>query len=101
MTPLRLAVRLTPRAACDRIDGWDTDAAGRPVLKVRTTAPPTDGRANAALQRLVAQALGLAPSAVRLASGAASRCKMLQIEGADPQHLAERLGRPAAGQTPT
>ena len=34
----RLVVRLTPRAACDRIDGWAADPKGRPVLKVRTTS---------------------------------------------------------------
>ncbi len=94
--PLRLVVRLTPRAGADRIEGWSEDAAGRPMLKVRTAAPPTDGRANAALQKLIAKALGLAPSKVRLASGASSRVKTLTIEGADPALLRDRLGPPAA-----
>jgi len=94
--PLRLVVRLTPRAGADRIEGWSEDAAGRPVLKARTAAPPTDGRANAALEKLIAKALGLAPSKVRLASGASSRTKTLSIEGADPALLRARLGGPAA-----
>ena len=90
----RLVVRLTPRAAGDRIDGWGTDPLGRPMLKVRVTAPPTDGRANAALAKLIASALDLAPSAVRLASGASGRTKTLQIDGADDAEVRRRLGAP-------
>jgi uncharacterized protein YggU (UPF0235/DUF167 family) len=97
MTSTRLVARLTPRASDDRIDGWSTDASGRPILKARTSAPPTDGRANAALERLVARALGLPPSAVRVAAGAASRTKTLEIHGADEALLAAKLGRPPAG----
>ena len=95
MRPLRLVVRLTPRAGEDRIDGWGTDPSGRPLLKARTSAPPTDGRANAALERLVARALGLAPSAVTVAAGAASRIRTLEIEGADEALLRAKLGGPA------
>lgn len=94
MSALRLVVRLTPRAGCDHIDGWSADAAGRPMLKARTSAPPTDGRANTALRQLVAKALGLPPSAVSLASGAASRVKTLEISGADEALVRRRLGGP-------
>jgi uncharacterized protein YggU (UPF0235/DUF167 family) len=94
MSPLRLVVRVTPRAGSDRIDGWASDAAGRPVLKARTAAAPTDGKANAALERLIARALGLAPSAVAVSSGHASRTKTLEIDGADEALLRERLGAP-------
>ena len=90
----RLTVRLTPRAGSDRIDGWTADAAGRPLLKARTTAPPTDGRANAALERLIAGALGVPPSAVSVAAGGSSRVKTLKIEGADAALLRTRLGAP-------
>ena len=92
--PARLVVRLTPRASEDRIDGWSRDGAGRPHLKVRTRAPPTDGRANQALERLIARALDLAPSSVTLASGAAARIKTLEITGADQTLLRRRLGAP-------
>ncbi len=91
----RLTVRLTPRADGDRIDGWTSDASGRPLLKVRTSAPPVDGRANAALERLIAKALGVAPSAVRLAAGAGGRVKTLAIEGVDEALIRARLGGPA------
>ncbi len=89
----RLTVRLTPRADGDRIDGWTADDAGRPLLKVRTAATPTDGKANAALGKLIARALGVAPSAVRLASGAGARTKSLVIEGLEQAELERRLGR--------
>jgi len=90
----RLTVRLTPRADGDRIEGWAVDAAGRPLLKVRTSAAPTDGKANAALGRLIAHALDVAPSAVRLASGAGARIKTLVIDGPDPAELRRRLKAP-------
>ena len=92
---MRLVVRLTPRASEDRIDGWAVDASGRPYLKARTAAVPTDGRANAALERLIARALDLPPSAVALVGGGASRLKTLQIETADPGLLRRRLGAPS------
>ena len=90
----RLVVRLTPRADSDRIDGWTADAAGRPLLKARTTAPPADGRANAALERLIAGALGVPPSAVSVTAGGSARVKTLKIEGADAALLRARLGAP-------
>jgi uncharacterized protein len=100
MSPVRLVVRVTPRAGSDRIDGWASDAAGRPILKARTGAPPADGRANAALEKLIARALGLPPSAVAVTSGHASRTKTLQIDGADEAVLRallrEKLDAPGA-----
>ena len=91
----KLVVRLTPRASEDRIDGWARDEGGRPYLKARTTAAPTDGRANAALERLIARALDLPPSAVALVGGGASRLKTLEIAGADQDLLRRRLGAPS------
>ena len=95
MTAVRLVVRLTPRAGQDRIDGWTTDAGGRPLLLARTAAPPTDGRANAALEKMIAKAVGLPPSAVATVTGASSRVKTLQLDGVDEIRARERLGRSA------
>ena len=58
------------------------------------SAPPVDGAANDALVRLVAKALGCAPSAVRIASGAGARTKLLEIEGLDEAEVRARLGQP-------
>jgi uncharacterized protein YggU (UPF0235/DUF167 family) len=87
----RLAVKLTPGAASDRIDGWDADAEGRPVLKVRVRARPIEGEANEALVRLLAKALGLPRSAVSVQRGGQSRTKSLVIEGLSEDEAKARL----------
>lgn len=83
----RLTVRLTPRGGADRIDGWDADAGGRPVLKARVRPAPTEGRANAALIALIARTLTIPKSAVTLARRASARIKVLEIEGLSEAEL--------------
>jgi len=82
----RLRVRLTPRAARDRLTGWRDG-----LLTARVAAAPVDGAANAALLALVARALGVPRSRVRLRSGASSREKTLEVEGLDQEAVAARL----------
>lgn len=84
-------MRLTPGAAHDRLDGWDSDPEGRPVLKARVRARPIEGRANDALVRMVADALGLPRSAVCLHQGDRSRIKRLEITGLDEAGARARL----------
>lgn len=86
-----LPIRLTPGASFDRIDGWDVDADGRPVLKVRVRARPVEGEANAALLKLIAKTLGVPKSAVALARGGQSRTKMLTIAGLSEDEAKARL----------
>ncbi len=74
-----IAVRVTPRSSRDAIEGVDEHGA----LRVRVTAPPAEGSANAAVVRLVAKALGVPRGAVSLESGAGSRHKRLRIEDCD------------------
>jgi len=81
---LLLAVRLTPRGGRDAIDGVEELADGRAVLKVRVRAAPSEGEANAALLRLIARELGIAPRDVALAAGATGRIKRLTVIGAAP-----------------
>ncbi|KQW81946.1 DUF167 domain-containing protein [Brevundimonas sp. Root1279] len=88
---VQLPVRLTPGASADRIDGWDVDADGRPVLKVRVRARPIEGEANAALIKLLAKTLGVPKSAVSLARGGQSRTKMLEVDGLSEDDLKSRL----------
>ena len=89
---MRIRVRLTPKGGHDAIEGWWTDGAGKRALKARVAAPPEDGKANAALIALLARTLDVRASQVRIASGAASRLKMIDVE-ADDALLAERLAR--------
>ena len=85
-------VRLTPKGGRDAIDGLERLADGRAVLKVRVRAAPSDGAANAALIRLMAQALEVAPRQVSLEAGATARVKRIKIAG-DAARLAATLGK--------
>jgi len=87
----RLAVKLTPGASADRIDGWDVDAGGRPVLKVRVRARPVEGEANEALVKFLAKALGVAKSAVSVQRGGQSRTKILEIASLSEDEVKSRL----------
>jgi len=81
-------VRVIPRAARDRVEGWREG-----YLIVRTTAPPVEGRANEAVRRLIAEAAGLPPSRVRLVRGARSRDKTFSVLGLPRDALLRRLAR--------
>ena len=84
-----LAVRVQPGASRDEIVGWRGAA-----LRVRVSAPPQDGRANAAVTRLLAAALGVAPSTVELVRGAGGRDKMYRFRTLDVAAARARLGAP-------
>jgi hypothetical protein len=90
--------RLTPKGGRDAIDGVATLADGTPVLLVRVRSAPEDGKANAALRRLIAETLGVAASKARLVAGAKSRLKQVAVTG-QPAALTEKLAgvRDAAG----
>lgn len=83
-------MRLTPRGGRDAIDGVETLANGRPVLKVRVRAIPSEGEANAALIALLARELGLPRSTVTLAAGATARLKTVALTG-EAERLASLL----------
>jgi len=95
-----LMVRAQPRARADRIDGIVDDADGGVRLKVQVTAPPEDGKANAAIAKLLAKALKLPKSSVVLAAGASSRSKTFRIAGVDGTAVEKALvgGRSAKGK---
>jgi uncharacterized protein YggU (UPF0235/DUF167 family) len=86
---IRLIVRLTPNGGADALDGMGQDSGGQRFLKVRVRAAPEEGKANAALEALIAKALGAPKSAVRVARGAKSRLKAIDVSG-DPQDLLSR-----------
>lgn len=84
-------VRAKPKAGRDAVLGIQGDA-----LVVAVAAPPEDGKANAAVERTVAEWLGLARSRVNVVSGTASRTKKLRVEGAGAADLEQALARAAA-----
>ena len=87
---LALTVRLTPKGGRDAIEGVARLADGRAVLKARVRTAASEGAANAALIRLVAATLGVAPNRVTLTAGATARVKRLKVEG-DAKALAARF----------
>ncbi|HEX6930217.1 MAG TPA: DUF167 family protein [Gammaproteobacteria bacterium] len=71
---LLINVHVQPRASRDALAGPHGDA-----LKVRITAAPVDGKANAHLARFLAAEFGVTRSAVELLGGDTGRRKMLRI----------------------
>jgi hypothetical protein len=86
---VRLALRLTPRASKNGVDGIVSDADGRPLLKLRLIAPPVEGAANEALIAFLAKALSLRKADITIRTGETSRVKILHLAG----NSIEILGR--------
>lgn len=87
----RLRVRLTPSGGADRIDGRALDADGAAYLKARVRAAPEDGKANAALEQLIAKSFGVAKGKVSVLRGQTARLKTLEIDGASDAEIAAFL----------
>lgn len=86
---LALKLRVTPKAKCDAVSGaraWGEEMR----LLVRVRAAAEDGKANAAVERVLARWLDLAPQDVRLVSGERSRLKTVVATG-EPDALSRRL----------
>ena len=76
-----LSVRLTPKARQTAIGDIALDANGAASLRIAVTAPPEDGKANAAMIALLAKSWKLLKSRIKLVSGATSRNKKIRITG--------------------
>jgi uncharacterized protein len=83
---MKLQVKVVPRASKDRVVGWIGDR-----LKVAVTAAPERGKANAAVVEVLAAHLELAPSRVRIVSGATQAQKTVEIDHPDEALLLSRL----------
>lgn len=82
----RLDLKVSPKASRDAIGDW----LGA-VLKVSVTAAPEHGRANAAVEALLADALGLPKSKVRVVAGMSAKTKRVEIDGLDADEARRRL----------
>ena len=87
---ISIALRVTPRGGRDGIDGIETLADGRSVVKVRVRAVADGGAANKAVTELLASALRVPKARVKILSGTTSRLKQVAVEG-DPKLLGEAL----------
>jgi uncharacterized protein (TIGR00251 family) len=95
---ISVALRVTPRGGRDDIDGLETLANGRVVVKVRVRAIAEGGEANRAVTELLAKALGVPKGKVRVLSGTTSRLKQIAVDG-DPAALGDALRKLTAGKT--
>ncbi len=84
-----LYLRVTPNAGRDQIEGPEQRDDGSAVLRVRVSAVPDKGKANAAVIGIIAKALNVPKSAIALVSGDTSRFKTLSVSG-DGAALAAR-----------
>ncbi len=87
---ISVSLRVTPRGGRDGIDGIETLADGRSVVKLRVRAVAEGGGANRAVTEVLARALGVPKKSVRLVAGATSRLKQVAVDG-DAQKLGEIL----------
>jgi uncharacterized protein len=94
---ISVALRVTPRGGRDDIDGVETLANGRTVMKVRVRAVADGGEANRAVTELLARALGVPKAKVRILSGTTSRFKQIAVDD-DPAKLGEALRALAAAK---
>lgn len=83
----RLRVRVQPNASRADIAGWYGGA-----LRVRTTAPPVEGKANLAAAAIVARALHIPRTDVTVVRGHGNRDKVMEIIGIDEPEVLRRLG---------
>ena len=95
---ISIALRVTPRGGRDEIEGLETLANGRTVVKMRVRAIAEGGEANRAVVELLARALGVPRARVRVLSGATSRLKQIAVDG-DPAKLGEALRKLTAAKS--
>jgi uncharacterized protein len=86
-TGAALAIRVTPGAKRNEIDGFLEDG----TVRIRLTAPPVEGKANAALIDFLSKVLGVRRSDIEIVAGETSRNKLVAINDIDPATVQERL----------
>ncbi len=77
---MKLALKVTPGARKNEILGWEEDypQVGR-VLRIKTSAPPIDGKANKEIAAYLAKVLGLAKGDVEITHGSSGRIKLISL----------------------
>ena len=83
---MKLAVKVVPKSSRDGVSGWLGDA-----LKVRVRAAAERGKANAAVERLIAHALDIPAASVLIVTGKTSPRKVVQINGLSESEVHKRL----------
>lgn len=82
-----LAIRVTPRASKNEISEILSDG----TVKIRLTAPPVEGKANAALIAFLAEVIGVPQSKIEIVAGETGRDKLVSILDMDPTTVHQRI----------
>ena len=85
---LKLKLKVVPGASRTEIVGWLGDR-----LKVRVTAAPEKGKANAAVEAAIATALGIPVDSVRIVAGKVSAQKTVEISGVTSEQVQQSIGK--------
>lgn len=89
---MRLAVHVTPRSGRDEVVGWHGGE-----LSLRVTAPPEDGKANAAACALLAKSLGVPKGSVRVVRGESARHKQVEVDDIEQADVDRAFGEMPSG----
>lgn len=82
----RLSLKVVPGSSRTAIAGWMGD-----TLRIRVSAPPERGKANAAVEALLSKVLGISRGEARIVSGGTSPHKVIEITGLGEAELRCRL----------
>ncbi len=82
-----IKVRVQPKSSRNQVDGFQDGA-----LRVRVTAAPTEGQANAAVIAILAKTLGVSKSRLEIIRGYSSRDKVVSVDTLTEQEVRRKLG---------
>jgi hypothetical protein len=89
---MKLRIKVVPGSSRDGLAGWLGD-----TLKVRVRAPAERGKANAAVEDILAAAVGIAPGQARIVAGHTSARKVVEISGVSEAEIQDRLAKALKG----
>jgi uncharacterized protein (TIGR00251 family) len=81
-----IKVRVQPKSSRNQVDGFQDGA-----LRVRVTAAPTEGQANAAVIALLAKTLGISKSRLEIIRGYSSRDKVVSVDTLTEQEVRRKI----------
>jgi uncharacterized protein len=87
---IRLRIRVKPGSSRQAVLGLTDLPGGEAAVLIAVSAPPEDGKANAAVAGLLSKLWGVPKTSIRVRTGATARTKILEVAG-DPETLATRL----------
>ncbi len=88
---MAFAVKVVPRARANAIEGWQQDTLKVRLRRFINAGPPVEGKANAALIALLADALAVGNRQIEIISAQTARTKLVRINGLTAEQVKMRL----------